>query len=148
MAIQYSINLRQNLASAIGLFLGNTTTACPTVAPTTGTFSINLYTGAPPANCATAEAGTLLATGSLPLGANLASGTGAVATSLVGTWTMTGSAGAGGTAGHFRVLDSAGNCVMQGTAGTSGTDMILASATIAPGMTINITSFTDTIGGA
>ncbi len=146
MAIQYSINLRQNLASAIGLFLGNTTTACPTVAPTTGTFSINLYTGAPPANCATAEAGTLLATGSLPLGANLASGTGAVATTLAGAWTMTGSAP--GTAGHFRVLDSAGNCVMQGTAGTSATDMILASATIASGMTINITSFTDTIGGA
>ncbi len=146
MAIQYSTNLRQNLASAIGLFLGNTTTACPTVPPTTGTFSINLYTGAPPANCGTAEAGTLLATGSLPLGANITTGTGAVATALAGTWTMTGSAA--GTAGHFRVLDSAGNCVMQGTAGTSGTDMILASATIASGMTINITSFTDTIGGA
>ena len=54
------------------------------------------------------------------------------------------SADATGTATFFRCLDSNGNVIFQGTAGTSGTDMILDSASITAGQTVSITSITMT----
>ena len=63
------------------------------------------------------------------------------AKALAGTWTGTGSAA--GTGASFRIKDNAGTtCHLQGTFGTSGTDMIADNAVIASGQTINITGFT------
>ena len=55
-----------------------------------------------------------------------------------------GTASAGGTADNFQVLDSDNNVLWSGTAGTSGTDMILDNAVIASGQTVNLTAFTHT----
>ena len=63
---------------------------------------LDIYSGSPPANCAAADTGTLLATLSLPSDwmANASGGS----KGLAGSWTGTGSAA--GTAGYFRIKDS------------------------------------------
>jgi hypothetical protein len=55
-----------------------------------------------------------------------------------------GTAVASGTADGFQVLDSDNNVLWSGTAGTSGTDMILDNTSIASGQTVNLTAFTHT----
>lgn len=55
-----------------------------------------------------------------------------------------GTAVAAGTADNFQVLDSDNNVIWSGTAGTSGTDMILDNTSIANGQTVNLTAFTHT----
>lgn len=57
---------------------------------------------------------------------------------------LSGTAGAAGTADNFQVLDSDNNVIWSGTAGTSGTDMILDNTSIANGQTVNLTAFTHT----
>jgi hypothetical protein len=67
---------------------------------------------------------------------------------LSGTW-QDASADATGTAAHFRVYDSGGStCHIQGTVGTSGTDMIVDSVSFTAGQQFNVTSFTLTDGNA
>lgn len=79
----------------------------------TGTAPLfKLFTGAPPANCAASEAGTLLASFALPSDWMAAAASGSKA--MLGTWAGTGSGA--GTAGHFRIYDSTGTtCHWQGT---------------------------------
>ena|ERR1041384_1925702 len=55
-----------------------------------------------------------------------------------------GTAIAGGNADNFQVLDSDNNVLWSGTAGTSGTDMIMDNTSIANGQTVNLTAFTHT----
>lgn len=58
---------------------------------------------------------------------------------------------AGGTAGYFRIVDSAGTtCHLQGTvtATGGGGDMTIDNTSIASGQTVNVTSFTLTDGNA
>lgn len=114
----------------------------------TGTAPLfKLFTGAPPANCAASESGTLLASFALPSDWMAAAAAGSKAMS--GTWAGTGSAG--GTAGHFRIYDSAGtNCHLQGTvtATGGGGDLTLDNTSIASAQAISITGFTLTAGNA
>lgn len=81
---------------------------------TLGTSSVTLEirTGDPEANCAAADGGTLLATLSLPSSPLGASSSGVIAKSGA-TWS--GTAGADGIAGHYRLKKSGGACVEQGT---------------------------------
>lgn len=51
-------------------------------------------------------------------------------------------ASAAGTAGHYVAKDSGGNPERNGTAGTSGTDMILNSTTFGVGDDVSVTSWT------
>ena len=53
-----------------------------------------------------------------------------------------------GTATWYRITTSGGTFVMDGSAGTSGTDLILNSASIASGATVSITAHTITAGNA
>jgi hypothetical protein len=107
---------------------------------------LKIRTGSAPADCATADSGTVLATLTLPSDWMAAAASGQKAKS--GTWQDT-SADASGTAAHFRIYDSGGTtCHIQGTAGTSGTDMILDSASFTAGQSFTITSFTLTAGNA
>jgi hypothetical protein len=53
---------------------------------------------------------------------------------------------AAGTATWFRVTDSAGNQRIDGSAGTSGTDLILNTATVSIGVTVSVTAWTITRG--
>ena len=102
--------------------------------------------GAPPANCAAADAGTVLATINLPSDW-MDAATGGTK-SKAGTWTDA-SADATGTAGHFRLYASDGTtCHAQGSVGTSGTDMIVDNTSFASGQSFTVTAFTLTAGNA
>ncbi len=107
---------------------------------------LKIRTGAAPANCAAVDSGTVVASLTLPSDWMAAASAGAKA--LSGTWQDT-SADATGTAAHFRVYDSAGTtCHIQGTVGTSGTDMIVDSTSFTAGQSFTITTFTLTDGNA
>lgn len=101
-----------------------------------GAATIEIRTGAKPANPQAAATGTLLATFTLNDPAWGAAVTG-VATLDVSPAIST-TAVAAGTAGWFRAKDSAGATVVDGTAGTSGTDMILTNAVISNGQVLNL----------
>lgn len=68
---------------------------------------------------------------------------GAVIT-LAGVPLSDNSADAGGTASKFEVRDSDGNVVFTGSAGTSGTDMIVDSTAFTAGQKFTINSMTYT----
>ncbi len=109
---------------------------------------MKIRSGAPPADCATADSGTVLATLNLPSDWMAAASGGSKA--KTGTW-QDASADAAGTAGHFRVYDSGGStCHLQGTvtATGGGGDMTLDNAVIASAQVVTITSFTITDGNA
>lgn len=100
---------------------------------------LQIRTGAQPADCATADSGTLLAEIPCPSdwAANAASGSKAKS----GSWTV--AAVAGGTAAHFRLKDNAGTtCHMQGSVGQGSGDLSLDNTNIANGQTVTINTFT------
>ena len=108
---------------------------------------IKIFTGSPPANCATADTGTLLVTftGNASQFGTTASGVLTVSAIAAAT------AGNTGTAGYFRIYPSADtttNAVIQGTCGTSGADMNLTNTSITSGQSCTFTSMTITAFGA
>lgn len=108
---------------------------------------LQFRTGAPPANCAAADAGTLLCEITLPSDWLGAASSGVK--SLAGSWAGTGAAA--GTAGHFRIKNSAGSTTHhQGTvtATGGGGDLTLDNAVIAIGQAVTVSAFTLTEGGA
>lgn len=135
MAHQYSVDVRNAQADAF-----------ETV---TGTSAIlKLRTGAPPANCATADSGTVVATLNLPADylSNAANGT----KSKSGTWEDP-AADAAGTIGHFRIYKSDGvTCTMQGTVTQTGSggDVTVDNPVAQTGQYIIINTFSFTRGNA
>ena len=115
----------------------------------TGTAAVlKIRTGAAPANCATADSGTVLVTMTLPSDWMAAANAGSKA--LAGTW-QDASADATGTAAHFRVYKADGTtCQIQGTvtATGGGGDMELNNVSIGATQTVTVTSFTLTDGNA
>ena len=108
---------------------------------------LQIYSGAQPANCAAAASGTKLVEMSLPSD-YLAAASGGVK-SKSGTWS--GTAVATGTAGHYRLTDSAGTtCHEQGsvTLTGGGGDMTIDNTSIATGQTVTVTAFSQTAGNA
>jgi len=106
--------------------------------------SLKIFDGTMPAECATANAGTVCSTITLPAPAfGVASGDG-LAEGATMPWTDS-SADATGTAQYFRVYLNGGACVMQGTVGTSGCDMNLNSVAIQIGASVSITAFGVTV---
>lgn len=133
MAVQLSTTVRNARLDAIETAIG-------------ASAIMRIRTGSVPANCAAADTGTVLATLNLPSDWMAAASSGSKA--LSGTW-QDASADATGTAAHFRVYDSGGStCHIQGTVGTSGTDMIVDSVSFTAGQQFNVTSFTLTDGNA
>lgn len=116
---------------------------------TTGTSAIlKIRSGTVPATCATADAGTVLATCNLPSDYLAAASSGSKAKS--GTWEDT-SADATGTAAHFRLYASDGTtCHAQGTvtATGGGGDMTVDNVSFAAAQAFTITGFTLTDGNA
>ncbi len=133
MAFQYSVTVRNALLDSIETTIST--------APT-----LEIRSGAAPANCAAADTGTVLATMTLPSDWMAAASAGAKA--LAGSW-QDASADATGTAGHFRIKAGA-TCHIQGsvTATGGGGDMTLDSVSIAASQQVTITAFTLTAGGA
>jgi hypothetical protein len=135
MTFQFSTTVRNARLDAIETAIGT--------API-----LKIRTGAAPANCGTADSGTVLATLTLPSDwlANASSGSKAKS----GTWEDS-SADATGTAAHFRIYDSGGTtCHIQGdvTATGGGGALTLDNTSIATGQDVVITSFTITDGNA
>ena len=128
MAAQLSVAVRNARLDAIETAVGT--------API-----LEIRSGAPPANCAAADSGTLLASCTLPSDWLAAASAGSKAKS--GTWEDT-SANAAGTAGHFRIKDSGGTVThIQGTvtATGGGGDMTLDNAVLAATQQFTVTSF-------
>lgn len=119
------------------------------VESTIGTSAVlKLRTGAPPADVATADSGTVVATLSLPSDWMAAAASGQKAKS--GTWEDT-SADNAGTVGHFRIYQSDGTTKhLQGTvtATGGGGDMTLDNNVLAAAQAVSITGFTLTDGNA
>ena len=133
MALQYSVTVRNAKLDAV-----ETATGASAI--------LKIRTGSPPANCAAADSGTVLATLNLPADWMAAASGGTKG--IAGTWTDA-SADNTGTAGHFRIYDSTDTtCHIQGTVGTSATDMIVDNTSFASGQTFNVTAFTLTAGNA
>jgi len=112
---------------------------------TVGTSAVlKIRTGAQPADVATADSGTVVATLQLEsdwMGA-AANGTKAKA----GTW-EDGTADAAGTAAHWRLYASDGTtCHAQGSVGTSGADLIVDNNVFGSGQSFTITSWVFTDG--
>lgn len=128
MTLQYSDSVRNAKLDAI-----ETTISTAPI--------MRIRTGAPPADCATADSGTVLATLTLPSDWMAAASGGSKAKS--GTW-QDASADAAGTAGHFRIYDSGDTtCHMQGTvtATGGGGDMTVDNAVFASGQQFTVSTF-------
>jgi hypothetical protein len=135
MALQLSGAIRDNQANQIESTVNGT-----------GSPTLEIRSGAPPANCAAADTGTVLATIALAADFLTASSGGAGSVAKVGTWTDA-SADGTGTAGHFRLKGGA-TCHVQGTVGTSGADMIVDNTSFNAGQSFSITTFTVTVGNS
>lgn len=135
MSLQFSTNTRNAMLDAIETNGGTSPI-------------LSIRTGSAPADCQTANSGTVLASMTLPSDWLAAASSGAKAKS--GTWSDS-SADNTGTAAHFRIHNSGGTeCLMQGTvtATGGGGDMTLDNTSIASGQTVTITGFTLTAGNA
>ena len=113
---------------------------------TTGTAPLlRIFTGAQPANCAAASSGTLLV--EMTLSSDWLAAASSGAKSLAGSWSGTGAAP--GTAGHYRIFNSAGStCHEQGSCGIGTGDLQLDNTSIAIGQTVTVTAYTITAGNA
>jgi hypothetical protein len=135
MAVQLSVAVRNARLDAIETTIGTSAV-------------LKIRTGAQPADCATADSGTVLATLSLPSDWMAAASSGSKAKS--GTWEDT-SADNTGTAAHFRLYASDGTtCHAQGTvtATGGGGDLTVDNTSFASGQAFTITGFTLTDGNA
>lgn len=135
MAIQLSESVRNARLDAIETAIGVSAI-------------LKIRTGAAPANCATADSGTVLATLNLPSDWMAAASSGSKAKS--GTW-QDASADATGTAAHFRLYASDGTtCHLQGTVTitSGGGDMEVDNTSFAAGQSFTVTTFTLTDGNA
>lgn len=135
MTLQFSVSVRNARLDAIETTIGASAV-------------LKIRTGAAPADCATADSGTVLATLSLPSDWMAAASGGSKAKS--GTWEDT-SADATGTAAHFRLYASDGTtCHAQGTvtATGGGGDMTVDNTSFAAAQSFTVTGFTLTDGNA
>lgn len=125
MAIRINVAVRTALATALRdqIDLG------------TGAGYVEIRTGSQPATPATAASGTLLAT------VTLADPSGTISN---GVLTLSGlpktdtAADNTGTAGWFRIYASDGTSVLDGSAGSSGTDMIIDNPALVAGQQFSI----------
>lgn len=135
MTLQYSVSVRNAKLDAVETAIGTSAV-------------LKIRSGSVPATCATADAGTVLATCTLPSDWMAAASSGTKA--KAGTWEDT-SADATGTAAHFRLYASDGTtCHAQGTvtATGGGGDMTVDNVSFASGQAFSVTGFTLTAGNA
>lgn len=135
MAVQLSVAVRNARLDAIETQIGTSAV-------------LKIRTGSAPANCATADSGSVLATLNLPSDYLAGASSGSKAKS--GTWEDT-SADATGTAAHWRLYASDGTtCGAQGTvtATGGGGDLTVDNTSFASGQAFTITGWTFTDGNA
>jgi hypothetical protein len=107
-----------------------------------GAGTIEIRTGAAPTNPGDADSGTLLATLTFSDPAFGAASSGTATASAI---TQDSNVDASGTAAHFRIKDSNGTVIMQGSVGTSGADINFTTTTFVMSSTCSISSLTVTV---
>jgi hypothetical protein len=127
MALQLGTTLRNNQASQIQTTIG-------------ASGHLKIFSGAVPANPAAADPAGPLCDITLP--AAFLTSTGGV-TTIAGSWSV--AASGTGTAQSFRMYDGSAVCHVQGNVTT---DLTLNNTSIASGQTVQVTSFTVTVGNA
>lgn len=135
MALQFSVAVRNAILDPIESTVGASAV-------------LKIRSGAAPANVATADSGTVLATVNLPADWMAAAASGSKA--KLGTWEDL-SADATGTAAHFRIYATDGTTAhIQGTvtATGGGGDMEVDNTSFAAGQAFTVTGFTLTAPGA
>jgi len=135
MAIQLSVAVRNARLDAIETTIGASAV-------------LKLRTGAQPANCAAADAGTVVSTMALPV--DWMAGAAAGSKALSGVWEDL-AADNPGTIAHFRLYAADGvTCGMQGSATITGGggDMEVDNPVVVAGQKITVTTFTWTDGNA
>jgi hypothetical protein len=131
MTIQYSVAVNNARLDSIETTVGT--------AP-----KLRIFKGTKPANCAAADAGTLLCQITLP--SDWMNAASAASKTLLGTWQGTASAGAADTPTHYRITDSAGTTVHeQGDCGIGSGDLQV-NGTISNGQTVQVTAYTKNAG--
>lgn len=108
---------------------------------------LRIYTGAQPADCATANSGTLLAQITMASDWALPASGG---TKGFSNLPLTTTATTSGTAAHYRLYHSTNttSAIMQGSVGQGSGDLQLDNTSIQTGQTINVTAWTITDGNA
>ena len=131
MALQYGVALRNAQLDQI---------------QSQGGASANLiiYTGSPPADCATGDSGSVLATIVLP--ATFMAGASGGAAAKTGTWSV--AASGTGTAGYFRIKNGSAVVIAQGTVGQGSGDLSLDNTSIVAGQTVTVNTFQITAANA
>lgn len=133
MTVQLSTDIRNAMLDQIETLLG-------------ASAILKIRSGGVPANVAAADTGTVLATVNLP--ANWMNDAAGGQKTKAGTWQDL-SADATGIAAHWRIyLNDGVTCKMQGTYGTSGTDMIGDSVNFTAGQAFTVNTFTLNAGNA
>lgn len=133
MALQYSILVNNARLNAVETQIG-------------ASAILKFRTGAPPANCDTADSGTVLATLNLP--ADWMAAASGATKAKSGTWEDL-TADAAGTIGHYRIYASDGTtCGEQGnvTATGGGGTMEVDNTNCAAGQPVTVTSYVKTAG--
>lgn len=130
MAMQYSVAVNNARLDIIEATVG-------------ASAKLRIYSGPVPANCAAAASGILLVEMALP--SDWMNAASAASKTKLGTWQA--NAVASGIGGYFRIVDNTGTTTgIQGTAGMSGTDLILDNSNIAVTQLVTVNSFTLTTG--
>jgi len=136
MTLSYIDTLRNNMLDEITTLID----------AGTGAGLLRIYAGTVPADADTALSGqTLLAELTL---SDPSAGAAVSAVLTLNAITSDSSANATGTATFFRIVDSTGTTVFQGTVGTSGADLNLSSVSITAGDAVKVSSWTITEGNA
>lgn len=126
MAIRLPIATRNGMATAIK----------NAVDAGSGAGKMRIYSGSQPGSADSAASGTLLVDIPLPDPAFGSPSSGVITLADPNSTAVTTS----GTAGWFRVLDSDNNTVFDGSVGTSGTDLVVATTTFTAGVAVDILS--------
>lgn len=131
MARQYSTTVRTDKQAAIETAIG----ASP---------KLQLRTGAPPANCAAADTGTLIVEMTLP--ADWVTQSGGVSTKA-GTWSAAATGAGTNVAGHYRIKNNAGSTTHE--QGNVYQSLVIATnaLTAANGNVLNFASTTGVVVG-
>jgi len=134
MGVQFSVAVRNARLDAIETAIGTSA-------------KIEIRSGTQPSSCAASNTGSALV--AYTLASDWASAAASGSKSFSGT-PISGTASAGGTAGHFRVYTNGNTCAWQGsiTATGGGGDMTVDNTSIASGQTVSITSWSVTDGNA
>jgi hypothetical protein len=143
MALQYSVAVRNARLDVVE------STITPSGSSPLPSAILELRSGPPPTNCASADTGTLLAQIVLPTDWMAAAAAGVKAKNA--TWSGTG-AGSGNIA-HFRIKDggSPDTCHIQGNVGLAGSpdyDMTVDNPAVTAGQVITVSTFSITAGNA